>query len=55
MKAKAAVELAFIQVFTKLGFTKVSPPTLVQGEVESSATLFKLPYYHAHTVVAAVP
>jgi asparaginyl-tRNA synthetase len=51
MKVRAAVEMAFIQVFTKLGFTKVSPPALVQGEVESGATLFKLPYYHDHTLL----
>jgi asparaginyl-tRNA synthetase len=51
MKVRAAVEMAFIQVFAKSGFTKVSPPALVQGEVESGATLFKLPYYHEHALL----
>jgi asparaginyl-tRNA synthetase len=45
MKIRAAVELAFIQVYAKLGFTKVSPPAIVQGEVEGGSSLFSFPYY----------
>jgi asparaginyl-tRNA synthetase len=48
MKVRASVELAFVQVFDKMSFTKVSPPALVQGQVEGGATLFKVPYYHEH-------
>jgi asparaginyl-tRNA synthetase len=45
MKLRAAVELAFMQVYKKMNFTKVSPPTIVKGQVEGGSTLFKLPYY----------
>ncbi|KAF5027039.1 hypothetical protein F66182_847 [Fusarium sp. NRRL 66182] len=45
MKVRAAVELAFIQAYAKLKFTKVSPPALVQTQVEGGSTLFKVPYY----------
>ncbi len=45
MKVRAAVELAFINTLTDMKFTKVSPPALVQTQVESGSTLFSLPYY----------
>ena len=45
MKVRAATELAFIDMFKELDFVKVSPPALVQGQVEGGATLFKVPYY----------
>lgn len=45
IKVRSAVELAFIQVYEKMNFTKVSPPALVQGQVEGGATLFDVPYY----------
>lgn len=48
MKVRASVELAFVQAFDKMSFTKVSTPALVQGQVEGGATLFKVPYYHEH-------
>jgi asparaginyl-tRNA synthetase len=41
MKVRAAVELAFVDAFAKLDFTKVSPPAIVQGEVEGGSSLFK--------------
>lgn len=45
MKVRAAVELAFVQAYSKMNFTKVSPPALVQTQVEGGSTLFKVPYY----------
>jgi asparaginyl-tRNA synthetase len=45
IKVRAAVELAFIEVYKQMDFTKVSPPALVQGLVEGGSTLFTLPYY----------
>ena len=48
MKVRASVELAFVQAFDKMSFTKVSLPALVQGQVEGGATLFKVPYYQEH-------
>jgi asparaginyl-tRNA synthetase len=41
-----AVEYAFNQVYRELHLRKVSPPALVQTQVEGGATLFKLPYYN---------
>ena len=40
-----AVESAFIQAFKELQMRKVSPPALVQTQVEGGATLFKFNYY----------
>ena len=40
-----AVESAFIQAFRELEMRKVSPPALVQTQVEGGATLFKFDYY----------
>ena len=45
MKIRSAVELAFIQTYSNMNFTKVSPPALVMTQVEGGATLFKVPYY----------
>ncbi|KAI1761708.1 asparaginyl-tRNA synthetase [Hypoxylon sp. FL1150] len=45
MKIRAAVELAFVKVYEELHLTKVSPPALVQTQVEGGATLFSAPYY----------
>ncbi|MCJ1407672.1 hypothetical protein MMC19_001743 [Ptychographa xylographoides] len=45
MKLRATVELAFIGVYRNMNFTKVSPPALVQTQVEGGSTLFKVPYY----------
>lgn len=45
MKLRATVELAFVDVYRKMNFTKVAPPALVQTQVEGGATLFKVPYY----------
>ncbi|KAJ8107580.1 hypothetical protein ONZ43_g6688 [Nemania bipapillata] len=42
-----AVEFAFGQAFKELRIRKVSPPALVQTQVEGGATLFKLDYYGA--------
>ncbi|KAI2612514.1 asparaginyl-tRNA synthetase [Hypoxylon fragiforme] len=45
MKIRAAVEGAFQKVYEDLSLTKVSPPALVQTQVEGGATLFSAPYY----------
>jgi asparaginyl-tRNA synthetase len=45
IRLRAAVELAFIQTLTEMKFTKVSPPALVQTQVEGGSTLFTVPYY----------
>ncbi|KAI0450978.1 hypothetical protein F5B21DRAFT_517038 [Xylaria acuta] len=42
-----AVEYAFAQAFKELRIRKVSPPALVQTQVEGGATLFQLGYYGA--------
>lgn len=42
-----AVEHAFNQAFRELRIRKVSPPALVQTQVEGGATLFQLGYYGA--------
>ncbi|OBT96029.2 hypothetical protein VE01_06806 [Pseudogymnoascus verrucosus] len=45
MKVRSAVEWAFAKAYKDLKFTKVSPPALVQTQVEGGSTLFELPYY----------
>ncbi|KAI1335721.1 asparaginyl-tRNA synthetase [Xylariaceae sp. FL0016] len=45
MKIRAAVERAFQKVYDDMQVTKVSPPALVQTQVEGGATLFSAPYY----------
>lgn len=45
MKIRAAVEWAFTKTYKDLKITKVSPPALVQTQVEGGATLFSVPYY----------
>lgn len=45
MKIRAAVERAFQKVYDDMSITKVSPPALVQTQVEGGATLFGFPYY----------
>ncbi|KAF2747071.1 asparaginyl-tRNA synthetase [Sporormia fimetaria CBS 119925] len=45
MIVRDAVEFAFNQVYKELRFRKVSPPALVQTQVEGGGTLFKLNYY----------
>ncbi|KAI1263994.1 asparaginyl-tRNA synthetase [Xylariaceae sp. FL1019] len=45
MKIRAAVERAFQKVYDDMEITKVSPPALVQTQVEGGATLFSAPYY----------
>ncbi|KAI1157990.1 hypothetical protein F5B18DRAFT_665543 [Nemania serpens] len=42
-----AIEHAFNQAFKELRIRKVSPPALVQTQVEGGATLFQLGYYGA--------
>lgn len=46
MIVRDAVEYAFHQVFKELRLRKVSPPALVQTQVEGGATLFKFNYYN---------
>ncbi|KAK4141634.1 uncharacterized protein C8A04DRAFT_38911 [Dichotomopilus funicola] len=45
MKLREFVELAFIDSFRELDFRKVSPPAMVQTQVEGGSTLFKYDYY----------
>ncbi|KAL9941245.1 hypothetical protein D7B24_008305 [Verticillium nonalfalfae] len=45
MKIRAAVEWAFVKTFNDMNITKVSPPALVQTQVEGGSTLFSVPYY----------
>jgi asparaginyl-tRNA synthetase len=46
MIVRDAVEFAFNQVYRELRLRKVSPPALVQTQVEGGATLFKFGYYN---------
>lgn len=46
MIVRDAVEFAFNTVYKELRMRKVSPPALVQTQVEGGSTLFKLGYYH---------
>ena len=45
MIVRDAVEHAFNVRYHELGYVKLSPPALVQTQVEGGATLFELPYY----------
>ncbi|KAM3561415.1 hypothetical protein ARSEF4850_003241 [Beauveria asiatica] len=45
MKLRSQVEWAFSKTYNDMKFVKVSPPALVQTQVEGGATLFKVPYY----------
>jgi len=45
MKIRAATERAFQKAYDDMQITKVSPPALVQTQVEGGATLFSAPYY----------
>ncbi|KAK0709056.1 asparaginyl-tRNA synthetase [Lasiosphaeria miniovina] len=45
MKLREFVELAFIDTYREMHFTKVSPPAMVQTQVEGGSTLFKYDYY----------
>ncbi|RDW59513.1 hypothetical protein BP6252_12600 [Coleophoma cylindrospora] len=45
LKVRSFVEFAFMTQYRKRKFTKVSPPALVQTQVEGGSTLFELPYY----------
>lgn len=48
MLVRDAVEYAFNQVYRELKMRKVSPPAMVQTQVEGGATLFKFDYYSEH-------
>ena len=45
MYVRDALEAAFHTCYRELGIKKVSPPALVQTQVEGGATLFSLDYY----------
>ncbi|OCT46253.1 Asparagine--tRNA ligase, cytoplasmic [Cladophialophora carrionii] len=45
MKVRAAIEGAFVKTYDELDMTKVSPPAMVQTQVEGGATLFEFDYY----------
>jgi asparaginyl-tRNA synthetase len=46
MFVRDAVEHAFNIKYHELGYVKVSPPALVQTQVEGGSTLFDVPYYN---------
>ena len=46
MLVRDAVEHAFNTKYHELGYVKVSPPALVQTQVEGGSTLFDVPYYN---------
>ena len=45
MKLREAVEMAFTDTYREMEFRKVSPPAMVQTQVEGGSTLFKYDYY----------
>ena len=45
MFVRDAIESAFHQVYREVRCAKVSPPALVQTQVEGGSTLFKFDYY----------
>ena len=45
LKLREFVELAFIDTYREMDLTKVSPPAMVQTQVEGGSTLFKYDYY----------
>lgn len=45
LRVRAAMLGAFRTTFEKLGVLEVTPPCMVQTQVEGGATLFKLDYY----------
>lgn len=45
MFVRNAVEYAFLEAYREMKMRKVSPPALVQTQVEGGATLFKFQYY----------
>lgn len=45
MKLREAVEMAFSDTYREMEFRKVSPPAMVQTQVEGGSTLFKYDYY----------
>ncbi|KAL2201460.1 hypothetical protein P885DRAFT_25340 [Corynascus similis CBS 632.67] len=45
LKLREFVELAFIDTYREMEFRKVSPPAMVQTQVEGGSTLFKYDYY----------
>jgi asparaginyl-tRNA synthetase len=45
LKVRSAIEWAFNKAYKDLQFCKVSPPALVQNQVEGGSTLFTLNYY----------
>jgi asparaginyl-tRNA synthetase len=49
MKVRSAVEWAFAKAYKELRFTKISPPSFVQTQVEGGSTLFELDYYGEKT------
>jgi len=45
MLVRHVVESAFLTTYSELGLKKVSPPAMVQSQVEGGSTLFQFGYY----------
>lgn len=54
LKARAEVIKAFRASYDKYGYTEVTPPCMVQTQVEGGSTLFEFDYYGQKVSIAIV-